>query len=77
MWVTLSSGEIVPKDEAANRMLGRVEANHRSTLSLGRRAYLGEIADGWRPLQQETCKFVEYADREIRRLLAEPNQASS
>jgi aminoglycoside 9-adenylyltransferase len=69
MWVTLSSGDIVPKDEAAARMLGHIDPAHRPTLDLARRAYLGELEDDWGPREQAARAFVEYAGDEIRRLL--------
>lgn len=69
MWVTLSSGDIVPKDEAATRLLEHIDPTHRSTLDLARRAYLGEIDDNWSTREQAASAFVEYAHDEIRRLL--------
>ena len=69
MWVTLSSGDIVPKDEAAARMLEHIDPTHHSTLDLARRAYLGEIEDDRRLREQAARAFVEYASTEIRRLL--------
>lgn len=70
MWVTLSSGEIVSKDEAASRMLPNVAPTQRPTLDAARRAYLGEIDDDWRVHQDAARVFAEYADHEIRKLIS-------
>jgi hypothetical protein len=68
--VTAFTGEIVPKDVAADRMLGSIAAKHRPTLSLARCAYLGEVVDDWRPLGDAAREFADAATSEIRRLLA-------
>ena len=47
MVVTLQTGEIVPKDVAAQRVSSDLAADDAATLDLARRAYLGEADDDW------------------------------
>lgn len=68
IWVGLSSGDIVSKDEAAARMLEHIDPVHRPTLDLARRAYLGEARDDWAAREQAARAFVEHAMHEIGRL---------
>jgi len=65
IWATVRSGDIVPKDEAAARMLEHIDPEHHFTLDFARRAYLGEVKEDWRPLKQSAKAFVEYAHGEI------------
>lgn len=68
IWVGLSSGDIVSKDEAAAKLLKHIDPVYRPTLDLARRAYLGEARDDWDAREQAARAFVEYAEHEIRRL---------
>ncbi len=65
MWVTLSTGEIVPKDAAAQRVMESSPAEHAPILELARRAYLGQCSDEWTHREHETAAFVRYARQEI------------
>lgn len=68
IWVGLSSGDIVSKDEAAARMLKQIDPDHRPTLDLARRAYLGEARDDWGAQERAARAFVEYTRHQIGRL---------
>jgi len=70
MWVTLATGEIVPKDVAARWVLQRLPPEHGAALDLARRAYLGECGDDWRQRTQEVDAFVLHAQQAIARLAA-------
>ncbi len=45
---TLETGRIVPKHEAADRILGQLPAEWRPALARARAVYLGELPDVWR-----------------------------
>lgn len=47
MWLTAATGEIAPKDVAAEWAEKRVPAHHGVLLKQAREAYLGVIADHW------------------------------
>ena len=47
MVVTLETGEILPKDQAARRLLPGLPAPDRSVLALAAAGYLGEAVDDW------------------------------
>ncbi|XXX74486.1 aminoglycoside adenylyltransferase family protein [Sorangium sp. So ce134] len=61
MWATLSSGEILPKDVAAERMLAVLPDEHRAALALARAGYLGEARDDWSHRGRDVEGFLEYA----------------
>ena len=45
VWATVATGELRPKDSAADWALARLDARHRPILELARGAYLGEAND--------------------------------
>ncbi|MFV0135210.1 aminoglycoside adenylyltransferase domain-containing protein [Streptomyces sp. HMX87] len=47
VWSTLVTGDIRPKDAAADRVLPRLPAEHRAVLRRARAVYLGERDEGW------------------------------
>lgn len=65
MWMTLATGEIVPKDVAAAWAVGRLPEGHRLLLDLARRAYLGECGDGGAYREDEVDALVNYLRQEI------------
>ncbi|NOK63728.1 MAG: DUF4111 domain-containing protein [Chloroflexi bacterium AL-W] len=60
MWMTLSTGDIVPKDVAAAWVLSRLPQEHQAPLDLARRAYLGERQDEWEGREEEIDALVKY-----------------
>jgi aminoglycoside 9-adenylyltransferase len=66
--VTLQSGEIVAKDEAAARVGPQLPDSHRILLELARAGYLGEAADDWAAMRSQACKTASYLAAEARRL---------
>ena len=69
MIVTLETGEIVSKDDAARRVMSGLPPGSRELLDLARRGYLGDIADDWtqnRALTQETAEHLASNVRRLR-----------
>ena len=50
IWVSLATGEILPKDAAADWVLARIPEAHRPVLARARGVYLGEAEDRWEDL---------------------------
>lgn len=64
MAVTLETGRILPKHEAADLVLPSLPEPHQSLLSLAARGYLGDVKDEWSGLQQEASDAANHlADR--------------
>ncbi|WP_437997140.1 aminoglycoside adenylyltransferase family protein [Sorangium sp. So ce185] len=61
MWVTLATGEILPKDVAAERMLEVLPVEHRDVLALARSGYRGETRDDWSGREREVEAFLQHA----------------
>lgn len=68
IWMTLASGEIRPKDEAAAWTLARLPEEHRPVLAHARAAYLGEEPEDWRELAPQIRPHVDYVVQRIRAL---------
>ena len=47
MVVTLDTGQIVSKDEAARQVLPRLDRRGQTAMTLALRGYLGEVQDDW------------------------------
>jgi aminoglycoside 9-adenylyltransferase len=65
MWMTATTGEIVPKDIAAAWAIGKLPKSLGSTLSLARRAYLGEVADSWEDKGDEVAFLVSHMKESV------------
>ncbi len=68
IWLTLSTGEIVAKDVAADWLLPRLPAEHRSLLQTARDIYLGQAADDLALRPQALAGFIRHARQQIERL---------
>ena len=67
IWVTLETGEIVPKDVAAEWVLARLPEQHRPVLARARAIYLDEVK-GWDDaLRSQARPVAEYLEREIKK----------
>jgi streptomycin 3"-adenylyltransferase len=55
MVVTVRTGRIVAKDEAARLLLPGLDEPHRQLLDLAGRAYVGDVHDDWDDLRDETA----------------------
>jgi streptomycin 3"-adenylyltransferase len=73
-WLTLATGEIAPKDEAAAWTLPRLPAEHRDALARAREMYLAGIDDdGWGGLRPAAIACARAIVAEVHRLAeAEP-----
>ncbi|MDR5905617.1 aminoglycoside adenylyltransferase family protein [Franzmannia qiaohouensis] len=65
MWMTLETGQIAPKDEAAAWALERLPLEHRDALALARRAYLEGGGDDWAPRMSQVKALAGYMQRTI------------
>jgi predicted nucleotidyltransferase len=68
IWATLETGEILPKDAAADWAIERLPAPSRATLERARAIYLGEAADEWDDLRPRVPADAEVVIGEIGRV---------
>jgi streptomycin 3"-adenylyltransferase len=54
MWFTLVTGEIAPKDLAAEWAIARLAGDDRAVVDRARAIYLGEAAHDWRGQESRT-----------------------
>jgi aminoglycoside 9-adenylyltransferase len=66
MIVTLESGEIVSKADAARRVSAQVAISHAAVLDLARRGYLGETVDDWSQLGEQARATADLLATRIR-----------
>lgn len=60
MWVTLTTGAIVPKDAAVDRIAPELPPTHRSVLLQARDAYRGVVAEDWSRWQPQVAACADY-----------------
>ena len=65
VWLTLSTGTVAGKDEAAAWALQRVPAEDREVLRLARSAYLGEADDDWAARRADVSRAALALAREV------------
>lgn len=75
MWLTLSTGKVVPKDVAAKWALDHVPTEHQEVLELARCAYLGECTDDWQLYEQQAKGVAGFMEQTIRHLLTSRNDS--
>jgi streptomycin 3"-adenylyltransferase len=68
MVVTLETGEIVSKADAAHRVMSELPPASRDLLDLARQGYLGVVADDWTQNGDQTQETAERLAAHIRRL---------
>jgi hypothetical protein len=68
MVVTLETGEIVPKDDAAGRAMSVLPPGNRDLLEVARQGYLGHVADDWTQNRELTRETAERLAAHVRRL---------
>ncbi|TWA69359.1 streptomycin 3'-adenylyltransferase [Azospirillum baldaniorum] len=71
IWTTLTTGEILPKDQAADWALARLPEEHRRVLAHARAAYLGEEREDWSDLAPGVRPHVDHVIARIQTLTAE------
>ncbi|WP_085535659.1 aminoglycoside nucleotidyltransferase ANT(9) [Massilibacteroides vaginae] len=75
MWFTLSTGEICPKDKAAEWVIPKLPKNLATLLETARKAYLGECDDYWNDLEAETTSLISFMNKSIENLLNNTDNA--
>ena len=70
IWTTLATGEIRPKDVAADWALERLPDAHRRVLARARAVYLGAEPDTWDDLRPLVERDAEVVVAEIERVSA-------
>ena len=68
MVVTLETGDIVSKDDAARRVMGGLPPGSKELLDLARQGYLGTAADDWTQNREQTQETAEHLASHVRRL---------
>jgi predicted nucleotidyltransferase len=68
IWMTVETGAIVPKDVAADWVLGRLPEEHRPVLERARAIYLEGLGDAWdEALLRRVRPHIDHVHHEIRR----------
>jgi hypothetical protein len=70
IWLTVETGEIGPKDRAADWALERLPEEHREVLARARAIYLGEQDERWDDLRPRVRPYADHVAGEIRRRAA-------
>ncbi|HEY1080613.1 MAG TPA: AadA family aminoglycoside 3''-O-nucleotidyltransferase [Prosthecobacter sp.] len=70
IWYSASTGNIAPKDVAANWALERLPVEHQFVLSHARAAYLGEAEDLLAHSPEATGEFIRHVKATIQRIFA-------
>jgi Domain of unknown function (DUF4111) len=70
IWTTLATGEIKPKDAAADWALAHLPDELRPVLAHARAAYLGEAREDWRELGPRVRPHIDYIVERITALTA-------
>ena len=68
IWATLATGEILPKDVAADWALDRLSPANRATLARAKAVYLGETSDDWNDLRPQVLADAEVVVAEVGRV---------
>ena len=66
IWTTLATGEIRPKDVAADWVLERLPEEHRAVLARARAIYLGEEPERWDDLTPRVRSHADFVIRAAR-----------
>ena len=70
IWLTVETGEISPKDRAADWALERLPPEHQEVLARARAIYLGEQDERWDDLTPRVRPYADHVAGEIRRRAA-------
>jgi predicted nucleotidyltransferase len=68
IWLTLATGEFMPKDLAADWVLERLPPEHRAALARARAVYLGHEHDRWDDFQPEVTELARYLAQVVNRI---------
>jgi aminoglycoside 9-adenylyltransferase len=75
MWLTLSTGKVVPKNVAAEWAIAHLPTEHQEVLELARCAYLGECTDDWQRYEQQAKEVAGFMEQAIQQLLSTDNNS--
>lgn len=70
MWLTVATGEISPKDVAAEWAIPRLPKVQANLLDIARKAYRGECIDRWEGLESEVAALVNHMKKAIESYLS-------
>lgn len=65
MWITVSTGKIVPKDVAAKWTTVQLPKSLKPLVGMARKAYLGEVKDNWDGKENEVALIIKYMKQKI------------
>lgn len=77
IWYSAATGQIAPKDAAADWASERLHAQHRSVLFEAQQAYLGNREDRLASRGDQVAEFVHFVKGEIARALANAREGAS
>jgi streptomycin 3"-adenylyltransferase len=69
MWYTLTTGDFVAKDVAANWAAAQLPAGPAAMLAMARGGYLGTVTDEWHGRESETAELAGLLARQIKAVL--------
>ncbi|MDE5696946.1 MAG: DUF4111 domain-containing protein [Lachnospiraceae bacterium] len=69
MWFTLETGDICPKDIAAEWVIPKLPDQFIPLVELAVKGYRGEYADEWNELENKTFSFVIYLQNKLEQML--------
>lgn len=72
MWLTAATGDIAPKDAAAEWAEKQAPPEHAIFLKYAREGYLGMIEDQWEENQEDFKALVSYMEKSIEKCLDVP-----
>lgn len=65
MWLTAATGDVAPKDAAAEWAEKQVPSEHAVLLQYAREGYLGKVEDRWEENQENFDALVSYMKKAI------------
>ncbi|MDO5667040.1 MAG: aminoglycoside adenylyltransferase family protein [Alcaligenaceae bacterium] len=69
MWYTAETGEIIPKDAAADWVLERLPAEHHAILQEAKLAYLGRVKDDLAAKPEQVTSLILYLKEQVAKSL--------
>lgn len=69
MWMTAATGDIAPKDEAAEWAKGQLAKEHAALLDYAKQGYLGQVEDRWEDCLEGFEALVSFMKKSIKACL--------
>ncbi|SEO65612.1 protein of unknown function [Aquisalimonas asiatica] len=73
MWLTAATGDIAPKDVAAEWVEQQAPPEHAAVVQYARKGYLGTVEDRWGEKQEDFEALVSYMKGSIEKCLGAPS----